>query len=315
MIDTLFAASVRRRRAACAAHPERRRLLARPVVSIGNLSMGGSGKTPLVAHVARLLQSMAYVPAVLSRGYARPRPLEGAVVVSDGARVLAGFETAGDEPLMLARQLPGCRIVVAADRYLAGSLAERRLACTVHVLDDGFQHLRLARTLDIVVVTRRDLTDRVMPLGRLREPLETLAAADAAVVDDEGIREAVREAGARRVFRLTRRLLETRQVPAFAFAGIGRPDAFFDALRHEGWTLAGTAPFADHHRYSAGDLAKIAAAASRAGAQVLATTEKDAARLDGAVAPMPIVAVPLSVSVEPAEEFHAWLAAGLEAGR
>ncbi len=307
MIDVLVAASVRRRRAAFAAHPERRRTLARPVISIGNLSMGGSGKTPLVAHVARLLQSRGHVPAILSRGYARPRPLDGAVVVSDGARVLATCDTAGDEPLMLARQLPGCVVVVAPDRYLAGSLAERRLGCTVHVLDDGFQHLQLARSLDLVVVTGRDLHDRVMPAGRLREPLDAVRVADAVVVDDDGIEEAVTAAGARRVFRMSRRLAGRRVEPAFAFAGIGRPAAFFEALVREGWSVVGSRAFADHHRYSPADVAALVADAGRAGARLLVTTEKDAVRLEGATPELPVVAVPLLVTVEPAREFAAWI--------
>jgi len=317
LIDALVAASVRRRRAAFAAHPERRRALARPVISIGNLSMGGSGKTPLVAHVARLLQDMGHKPAILSRGYARPRVLDGAVVVSDGTRVLATFGTAGDEPLMLARQLPGCAVVVAADRYLAGSLAERRLGRTAHVLDDGFQHLQLARTLDIVVVTRRDLGDRVMPAGRLREPLDAMRAADAVVVDaEDGIEDAVRDAGARRVFRMSRRLAPRREEPVFAFAGIGRPAAFFDALRRDGWSVVGSSGFADHHRYSPADMATLANDAVRAGARLLVTTEKDAARLDGVTPALPVMAVPLMVTVEPSQDLAAWLeGACVERGR
>jgi tetraacyldisaccharide 4'-kinase len=308
LIDKLVAATVRRRRAAFAAHPERRRALARPVISIGNLAMGGSGKTPLVSHVARALQSLGYRPSVLSRGYARPRPLDGAVVVSDGARILATYDTAGDEPLMLARQLPGCIVVVAPDRYLAGTFAERRLGCTVHVLDDGFQHLQLARTLDILVVTRRDLEDRVMPRGRLREPLDAMHAADAVVVPaEEDLEDAVRAAGATRVFRMSRRLAEGRQEAVFAFAGIGRPAAFFDDLAREGWSVVGSRAFADHHRYSATEVSTLSDEARRAGATLLVTTEKDAARLEGVRPEMPIAAVPLAVTVEPAQQFAAWL--------
>ncbi len=266
--------------------------------------MGGSGKTPLVAHVARLLQTMGHTPAVLSRGYARPRALEGAVVVSDGRHILADYATAGDEPLMLARQLPGCFVIVSPDRYVAGALAERRFGCTVHVLDDGFQHLQLARTLDLVVVTRRDAGDRVMPAGRLREPLDALRAADAVVVHaSEGMEDVVARAGARRVFVMSRRLAERREEPVLAFAGIGRPDSFFEALRRAEWNVVRAEAFADHRPYTVGDLRRLADAATRAGARLLVTTEKDAARLQGLAAPIPIVAVPMTVTVDPAREF------------
>jgi tetraacyldisaccharide 4'-kinase len=308
LIDRLVAASVRRRRVRWAARPERQHVLGRPVISVGNLSMGGSGKTPLVAHVARLLQAIGHTPAVLSRGYARPDALDGAVVVSDGRRILARYATAGDEPLMLARQLPGCCVVVSPDRYLAGALAERRLGCTVHVLDDGFQHLQLGRTLDLLVVTATDLRDRVMPAGRLREPLDAVRDAHASIVDAPGEAvDAVRRAGARRVFVMSRRLAERREEPVFAFAGIGRPGAFFDALRAAGWDVAGCEAFPDHRPYSAADLDRLADAATRAGASVLVTTEKDAARFDGLTAPLPIVPVALTVTVDPAREFAAML--------
>ncbi|MBI2222860.1 MAG: tetraacyldisaccharide 4'-kinase [Acidobacteria bacterium] len=311
MISTLVAAFARRRRAACAAHPERRRRLERPVISIGNLSMGGTGKTPLVAHVARLLLAAGHRPAILSRGYARPRVLEGVVVVSDGTRALAPYATAGDEPLMLARQVPGCAVVVAPDRYVAGALAERRLGCTVHVLDDGFQHLSLARALDIVIVSGRDMRDRVLPFGRLREPLDALAAADALVAQagDEV------DPGGRPLFRMMRRVAERRDEPALAFAGIGRPAAFFQALEEAGWTVVARVEFADHHSYSARDLERLARDATRAGARILVTTEKDAVRLETLPPPaLPLVAAPLEVSVEPAAEFAAMLHAACGRG-
>jgi tetraacyldisaccharide 4'-kinase len=280
------------------------------VISVGNVSMGGSGKSPLVAHVARLLLDMGEKPSVLSRGYARPRPMDGAVVVSDGAQILASYDQAGDEPLMLARQLPGCAVVVCPDRYLAGSLAERRLGCTVHVLDDGFQHVQLARALDLVIVRRTDLDDRVMPLGRLREPLAAIAAADAVVVD---VAEDLDDAplvgmGARRIFTMTRSVGAPRQEPAFAFAGIGRPAEFFEALRQNGWTLVGSRPFPDHHRYSTAELTRLADEGKAAGAELLVTTEKDAARIQDQPRVLPLLAVPLTLSVEPAGQFAGVLA-------
>jgi tetraacyldisaccharide 4'-kinase len=308
VIDRLVAAASRRRRARAAAYPERRRSLARPVISVGNISMGGSGKSPLVAYVARRLLDMGNRPAVLSRGYARPRHADGAVVVSDGTRVLAGYEVAGDEPLMLARQIPGCAVVVSPDRYLAGALAERRLGCTVHILDDGFQHLQLNRALDMLLVRRADLGGRVMPFGRLREPVDAVAAADVVIVlESDGLEEAVRRLGARRIFRMSRQLAAGGEEPVFAFAGIARPEEFFDSLARAGWKVVGSAAFADHHRYSSGELARLFDDARRTGARRLVTTEKDAVRVPEATE-MPIDAVPMTVSVEPADEFAALLA-------
>lgn len=172
----MLASLLRARRLAAAADPARRRL-ERPVVSVGNLSVGGRGKSPVVALVARLLIASGERPAILSRGYGRARPEPGVTVVSDGRQVLAGIDTAGDEPLMLAHQVPGAIVCVAEDRALAGRLAETHLGATVHVLDDGFQHHRLARAADIVLLAAHDLTDRLLPFGRLREPLDVLQRA------------------------------------------------------------------------------------------------------------------------------------------
>lgn len=314
----LFAAIARRRRARYAADPALQWRLRRPVISVGSLSIGGSGKTPLVALVARVLREAGHRPAILSRGYARPRPVDGAVVVSDGARVLEGYRVAGDEPLMLARQLPGCAVIVSPDRYLAGALAERRLGCTLHILDDGFQHLRLARTLDIVIVTERDLNDRTIPRGRLREPLTALRGADAVIVNEtDGLEQEVRRLGVSTVFRMRRRLEEPRLVRPWgaacdmapesvtAFAGIAHPDAFFDELERAGWRIASRVRFADHHPYSDRDLLRLSSAAERDGAALLVTTEKDAVRLeDLRPARLPIAWMPLSASVEPAAAFE-----------
>ena len=318
MIDKIVTGLTQRRRVRAAAQSGRRRALARPVISVGNVSMGGSGKSPLVAHVARILLDMGEKPSVLSRGYARPRPMDGALVVSDGAQILAPYDQAGDEPLMLARQLPGCAVVVCPDRYLAGSLAERRLGCTVHVLDDGFQHVQLARALDIVIVRRTDLDDRVMPLGRLREPLAAIAAADAVVVDaaDDLDDAALVGMGARRIFTMTRRVGAPREEQAFAFAGIGRPAEFFEVLRQNRWTLVGSRPFPDHHPYSTAELTRLADEGKAAGAELLVTTEKDAARIQDQPQVLPLHAVPLTLSVEPAGLFASVLAESIrEAAR
>ena len=174
---------MRARRRWAERHPDRRRRLAHPVVSVGNLSVGGTGKSPIVAAIANWLVAQGERPAILSRGYARADAAEGVVVVSDGTRVLASIDRAGDEPLMLARQAPGSVVCVSPDRHLAGTLAERQFGCTVHVLDDGFQHIELARDLDILVTTVGEIPQgRVLPMGRLREPIDAAARAHVLVV-------------------------------------------------------------------------------------------------------------------------------------
>ena len=153
------------------------------MVSIGNLSVGGTGKTPVVAAAASWLLECGERPAILSRGYKRQEPVPGVVVVSDGRGVTAALARSGDEPLMLARALPGGIVCVAEDRHLAGVLAERTLGATVHLLDDGFQHFGLARDLDVLVTTLGEIPEgRVLPRGRLREPADAAARAHLLVV-------------------------------------------------------------------------------------------------------------------------------------
>lgn len=181
-LSAIYGGVARLRRSWYERDPARQRRLARPVISVGNLVVGGAGKTPVVAAFARLLLEAGHRPAILSRGYARRRQQEGVVVVSDGERVVAPAEDSGDEPQMLARSLPGVPVLVSRDRYLAGRLAESRFAASVHILDDGFQHVRLARTVDLLVVSEQDLDAKVLPSGPLREPLAAARSADAVLV-------------------------------------------------------------------------------------------------------------------------------------
>ena len=151
---------------------------------MGALAAGGSGKTPMVAWLARMLVEMGERPAILSRGYGRADPVEGAAVIRDFEGIVSSLAVAGDEPWMLARALDGVAVVAAEDRHLAGRLAETHLGATVHLLDDGFQHLRLERGADLVLLSAADLDDRVLPAGRLRERLATAARADALLLVD-----------------------------------------------------------------------------------------------------------------------------------
>ena len=202
------------------------------MISVGNLSVGGTAKTPLVARIARHLLERGEAPAILSRGYGRTDRADGVVVVSDGTRVLADLSRAGDEPLMLAHAIAGARVVVSEDRYLAGRLAERQLGATVHVLDDGFQHVQLTRDLDILMTRAGEAGGRVLPFGRLRESPDAAARAHFAVVLDADLATARTEAwslgvsacaGARRVLQNTPAI----DAPIVAVAGIAQPDQFF----------------------------------------------------------------------------------------
>jgi tetraacyldisaccharide 4'-kinase len=310
------------------ARPGRQQRLRQPVISVGNIALGGRGKTPVVAHLARLLVRAGERPAILTRGYARRRPEDGVVVVSDGEHLLADLDRSGDEPLMLAADVPGACVLVCEQRSLAGALAERALGATVHLLDDGFQHLDLARDVDIVIVSPEDLADRPVPFGRLREPVAALAAADAVVVD-RGPADAGRDGPsgrASRTFTMTRTLgapvplepgrpwdLSSKRV--VAVAGIANPGRFADSLQAEGWMLADRLNFGDHHRYTRRDLGRIAEAAARAQAPVL-TTAKDAARLrPHRPLPFPAAYVPLEAAIEPAADFAAWLFSALREAR
>ncbi len=284
-------------------------------MSVGNLSVGGMGKTPVVAAIAQWLIERGERPSILSRGYKRQWQVDGVVVVSDGTRVLVGVDEAGDEPLMLARQVPGAAVCVCTDRHLAGVLAERRLGCSVHVLDDGFQHLRLARDLDVIVTAPGEIPHgRVLPLGRLREPMEAASRAQLVIVADATEAEAQSEAwalgisqfaGMRRRQGVPRWINEggeplSTQDPVVAVAGIAHPTRFFDALEAAGFHLAGTLPLSDHHAYTARDLQTIGERLHQSRAAAIVTTEKDAVKLEALQPlPFPLAAVPLELEFDP----------------
>ena len=318
MLSAVYSAIVRRRRERYARRPDLRRRLRRPVISVGNLAVGGRGKTPIVAAIARVLLAAGERPAILTRGYARTNPQDGVVVVRDRDGLRADLARSGDEPLMLARSLPGVSVLVSSDRYLAGRLAELQLDATVHILDDGFQHLQLDRDIDIVLVGRDDVAHPVtLPGGRLREPLDTLVAADAILAADDDV--VIEATDAESVVFRTRRVLakpEGSELPAFAVAGVASPERFFDDLRALGCTLVGARAFRDHHSYTKRDVTRLTADAKAAGAHILLTTEKDYVRLlPFRPFAMPIVAVPLTMDPDPLSEFRHWLTGSLRAAR
>ena len=322
---------MRLRRRRVERQPQRQRRLTRPVISVGNLSMGGTGKTPVVAAIAQHLIDAGERPAILSRGYGRADQTDGVVVVSDGESIAASIEQSGDEPLMLARQVPGAIVCVCPDRHLAGTLAERRLDCTVHILDDGFQHIELARSLDVLVTTIGEIPNgRVIPMGKLREPKDAAARAHFLVVSDAtpgaaaseawtlGIQQscgALRMLGEPVLIRLQADTTDRTDSPGcpasaglkvLAVAGIAHPDRFVAKLRDAGWNVVDSMTFRDHHRYTATDISAIDTRLKASGAEVVFTTEKDAVRLE-ARGPLPFDAyrVPLVVQFDPPDTLFA----------
>ena len=265
----------------------RPRRLARPVISIGNLSVGGAGKTPLVIHLARLLTEAGFAVDVLSRGYGRS---SSATVRVDPAADDAALRF-GDEPVLIAES-SACPVYVGASRYQAGLLAEReagresrrepgREIGRLHLLDDGFQHRKLYRDVDIVVLHRSDFNGRLLPSGRLREPLTSLQRASVLVLreEDAELEPELRRRGITAPVWTMRRDLVLPEAlgTTIAFCGIARPDEFLAALPEHGLLAARTFP--DHYRYSDADLAELSALARKHRADTFVTTEKDLVRL------------------------------------
>ena len=321
MLSTFYAAAARRRREWYASRPDLRRRLRRPVISVGNIAVGGRGKTPFTAFLARLLMELGERPAILSRGYRRSKPSDGAVIVRDAAGIRSDLAHAGDEPFMLARQLSGAIVVTSPDRYVGGRLAELHLGATVHVLDDGFQHFPLDRDIDIVLVAGEDLGARTLPGGRLREPSDVLIAADAIVALDEMERPAIPDAFFRAIREIGAPVFEDAgEAPGtgkpFVVAGIAHPEPFLGAVRAAGAPIAGQRIVRDHHSYSAKDVVRLFAEARTAGARTILTTEKDYVRLlPFRPFPIPVGYLPLTMNVEPRDAFRAWLSGSLADAR
>jgi len=278
-----------------------------PVISVGNLSVGGTGKTPVVALLAAMLRDAGRPVAVLSRGY-RGSFRGDCLIVSDGQGVHAGPEEAGDEPVMLARAVPGIVVAVGRRRDRVGRAVEQRFGSRVYVLDDGFQHLRLRRDLDLVCASGADLVDRPLPAGRLRESTAALARADLVLLDADGAAVAgLAAVHPGRVLRLRRRVVgffgldgTEQAAPAhpFLLSGIARPERFHGDVTPRVGHVSGTAVFADHHVYTAADLAGVEARARAAGADAVVTTAKDAVRLPPLSLPLLVLRIAAEVDDE-----------------
>ena len=267
----------------------RQRRLKHPVISVGSLSAGGAGKTPVVLMLAQLLTQRGFAVRILTRGYGRVGKLTERVDPNgDAARF-------GDEPLMLARRAPEAAVFVGRDRYRAGVLAERNEPAdtkAVYILDDGFQHLKLAREVEILLITRQDLCDKLLPAGNLREPLRSIRRADFILLRDDEADVAALIAGRvpfalppiltiRRSLRLPE--ITGRLTRPLIFSGLARPQGFVAMLAALGVNTEAARSFPDHHRYSAADMEDLVAAARQGGADSFVTTEKDAVKLTSAM--------------------------------
>jgi len=296
-----------------------------PVISVGNITTGGTGKTPIVELIASMLMGGGKRVAVVSRGYRRRST--GFVLVSDGSAILSTADASGDEAYQLAKSLAGVAIITDEDRAHGATHAVNRLACDVVVLDDGFQHRALRRDLDIVLIDAASdpFSMPMLPAGHRREPLSGLGRADCIIVtkctpqtDSEAIAKRIgRYTGApvftsayepaalvdcRTETAVDASSLGTRK--AVAFCGIGQPDSFRRSLEAFGVRCSSFHAYADHHRYSVQELGELARAAASEGACCVVTTEKDARRLDGVFDPgMPLVYLKMRAVIHDNERF------------
>lgn len=292
-----------------------------PVISIGNITVGGTGKTPLVEHISRMLASEGRSVCILTRGYGR-KDAGIRVVVSNGLEVLADVHQSGDEAFWLAENLKGLAAVICdPDRAAAGRWAIEHLNSNVLVLDDGFQHLQLARDLNILAI---DATNpwgggRLLPAGRLREAPQGASRADCAIItraapdaDLQELKTSLQHLmGDRPIFTSH---MQTKSVwelsaarldpgigipqPVAAFCAVGNPGSFFDHLLEEGLTLVQTHAFTDHHGYTQADITRISEDAKRAGAASLITTAKDAVKLHELELGLPCYVLEIEISID-----------------
>jgi len=290
-LSSLFGLGVRTRNALYDRGLARAQRLRGPVVSVGNLSVGGSGKTPFVLLLAELLRARGVKFDILSRGYGRKTR---GVALVDPSGSPGDF---GDEPLLTARRL-NVPVIVGESRYAAGIFAEQKFGPQFHLLDDGFQHRSLARDFDIVLVTPEDARDRLLPAGRLREPLTSLRRADAVVLISGASAESF-PLDQKLVWKV-RRGIVPNHVPSapVMFCGIARPKNFVAQLRTAGIEPIAEAFYRDHHAYSGQDIRDLLDLRQRSQADGFVTTEKDAVNLGGYLSALePLAVVPVKMGL------------------
>jgi tetraacyldisaccharide 4'-kinase len=270
------------------------------VISIGNITLGGTGKTPMVIAVARLFAESQRRPAVVSRGYGRRNESE-TVIISDGSAVLADARSGGDEPVLISSRLAGVPVVADRQRRRGAQVVVEKFGVGTVILDDGFQHVQLKRDLDIVLVDAAEPfgNGKLFPAGVLREPVDALKRAHAVVITraDSGSLEALKKRIAAvsdaRVFTSVHRPVDLvncrdsgfkplsilRGERVCAFSGIARPASFFALLKTLGAVIVADRSYPDHHAYSSSDLAEVYKMSADNQAGMIVTTEKDAVRL------------------------------------
>ncbi|MHB8174387.1 MAG: tetraacyldisaccharide 4'-kinase [Nitrospirota bacterium] len=279
------------------------------VISVGNITAGGTGKTPMVIHIARMLTERGVKTAVLTRGYKGAS--EGRVrVVSDGQGNILTADEAGDEPTLIARslptvdRLPGVPVVMGSDRYEAGKLAWERFRPQVVILDDGFQHVRLHRDLNVLLMDRTHPfgNGHVIPLGYLREPKNGVKRANLIIFTGAGDTPFCTGKEVNSIVLSGTSMLNAQYLPislyrinpreekpletiagkeVFAFCGIANPGSFSLILHELNAKITGSEEFPDHHLYTAEDISYLLEKAAKSGAGMLVTTEKDAVKLEG----------------------------------
>jgi tetraacyldisaccharide 4'-kinase len=300
--------------------------------------VGGTGKTPLVILMVKTLLAAGHRPCILTRGYRR-RGGKGLIVLDPAADLIFDPREVGDEPAALARALPSVPIIVSRDRFRGGRIAEQDFQATVHLLDDGFQHLALDRDLDVVLldVTRPLSNLALLPAGRWREPLTALRRAHWVILTrtelgDAGDWQARVQAlnPQARIFRCATKLARLEEArrglsepqekllrrKVAAFCGIGNPAAFFADLRAWGFGVVAERAFPDHHVYRRHELDNLCALSRSGGAEAILTTEKDLMNLPPDWnAPMPLLACCIQLEIEDKMEFERALLAAVEAAR
>lgn len=324
-LSILYGAAIKTRAALYRNGIFRTHKIAAPVISVGNLTIGGTGKTPLVEWIAQTLSAKGRRVCILTRGYGRVNSNQRAIV-SDGNQILATVDEAGDEALLLAEALESKAAVICdADRVSAANWALEKFGTDVFVLDDGFQNLRIARDLNILTVDATDAWKNgwLFPAGVLREPINSLRRADCIIltrangpVDPELLKQIQATSN---VTVLTSRMVTSRIRPVkfaadtnapdsndlrrvAAFCAIGNPEAFFDHLRGENFELVHTASFRDHHKYTQADLDRISREGVADGAGALITTAKDEVKLRSLRFDLPCYVLEIEVEISAPEK-------------
>jgi tetraacyldisaccharide 4'-kinase len=324
LVYPFYAAGVKIRLALYRANIFKTYKLNTPVISVGNISFGGTGKTPCAAFIANYLHSEGWKVAILSRGYKRES--KGIIEVSNGQKILCSPNISGDEPYLLAEQCPGVRVIVDSDRYSAGLLTEQNADIDVFVLDDGYQHIKLHRDLNILLL---DATTDLNVNSNFREPLQAMDRADAVMItrssqlaNRELYRRRIEKyclpktpiffadhniSGFRSLFEIGRNIsnISLNSLAVVTLSGIGNPERFAYDLQKLGLKILKNFIFDDHHRYTQSDLEYAMQEAKQLGAEAIISTEKDAVNISPEIMPeqkIPIYLAQLEFKCEDSEK-------------